>query len=88
MLKAKNTKVTMISPYSSILQSRKGDSKYIQVASSPVDKAKAERYLRFRSWDRSWEMGREMVLFKESTWEGGKEEEVRIVHPEETMSAT
>lgn len=84
MLKAKNTKVTMISPYSSILQSRRGDSKYIQVASSPVDKAKAERYLRFRSWDRSWEM----VLFKESTWEGGKEEEVRIVHPEETMSAT
>lgn len=55
MLKAKNTKVNMISPYSSILQSRRGDSKYqyIQVASSPVDKANAERYLRFRSWDRS-----------------------------------
>ena len=33
-------------------------------------------------------MGRENVLFKESVWEGGKEEEVRIVYPEETMSAT
>lgn len=33
-------------------------------------------------------MGRVMVLFTESKWEGGKEEEVRIVYPEETMSAT
>lgn len=32
-------------------------------------------------------MGREMVLFQESNREGGKEEEVRIVYPEGTMSA-